>query len=63
MKNNAENFEEKLKKAEQILLKLDEDDIDLQTSIKLHNEGKKLLDEARDILENTKLNIISENDE
>lgn len=53
----SENFEEKIKKAEEILNRLDKEDVALDESIKLHNEGKELLKQARLILENAKLSI------
>lgn len=63
MQNETQNFEYKLKKAEDILTILNNDETNLEDSIKLHNEGKQLLKEARDILENAKLNIMSESNE
>ncbi|MFL1706802.1 exodeoxyribonuclease VII small subunit [Campylobacter sp. MOP7] len=52
-----DSFESKLIKANEILEKLSKDDLSLQQSVKLHKEGKKLLDEAGEILQNAKLQI------
>lgn len=52
-----DSFESKLIKANEILEKLNKDDLSLQQSVKLHKEGKKLLDEAGEILQNAKLQI------
>ncbi|MCR4941702.1 MAG: exodeoxyribonuclease VII small subunit [Campylobacter sp.] len=57
MNEENETFEEKLKKAEEILAKLDKDDVNLNESLKLHKQGKAVLDEARKMLENAKLSI------
>ncbi|MFC2748020.1 MAG: exodeoxyribonuclease VII small subunit, partial [Campylobacter concisus] len=42
---------------------LNKDDVNLENSIKLHEQGKKLLNEAREILENAKLSIKQVDDE
>ncbi|MBE2985111.1 exodeoxyribonuclease VII small subunit [Campylobacter sp. RM9344] len=52
-----QNFEDKIKMAEEILAKLDKDELNINESLKLHKQGKVLLDEARKILENAKLSI------
>ncbi|QKF92665.1 MULTISPECIES: exodeoxyribonuclease VII small subunit [unclassified Campylobacter] len=52
-----DSFESKLIKANEILEKLSKDDLSLEQSVKLHKEGKKLLDEAGEILQNAKLQI------
>ena len=46
-----------------ILNDLNKDDVSLENSIKLHEQGKKLLNEAREILENAKLSIKQVDDE
>ncbi|MGP1485796.1 MAG: exodeoxyribonuclease VII small subunit [Campylobacter sp.] len=51
------NFEEKLIKANEILNALNDENLSLDQSLKLHNEGKKLLKEAENILQNAKLVI------
>lgn len=52
-----DDFESKLAKAGEILERLNRDDLSLEQSVKLHKEGKKLLDEAGEILQNAKLQI------
>ncbi|MGB2552975.1 exodeoxyribonuclease VII small subunit [Campylobacter sp. MOP51] len=52
-----DSFESKLIKANEILEKLSKDDLSLEQSVKLHKEGKRLLDEAGEILQNAKLQI------
>ena len=49
--------------ADKILNDLNKDDVSLEKSIKLHEQGKKLLNEAREILENAKLSIKQVDDE
>lgn len=51
------NFEDKIKASEEILAKLQKDEISLDESLKLHKQGKILLSEAREILEKAKLSI------
>ena len=53
----SDNFESKLKKANEILKQLNDENLSLEQSLKLHNEGKKLLDEAEVMLQNAKLVI------
>ncbi|WP_169974367.1 MULTISPECIES: exodeoxyribonuclease VII small subunit [unclassified Campylobacter] len=52
-----DQFEDKLIKANEILERLSDENISLEDSVKLHKEGKKLLDEAAKILQNAKLVI------
>jgi exonuclease VII small subunit len=53
----SDNFESKLEKANEILKQLNDENLSLEQSLKLHNEGKKLLDEAEIMLQNAKLVI------
>ena len=63
MEQKEQSFEEKLALADKILNDLNKDDVSLENSIKLHEQGKKLLYEAREILENSKLSIKQVDDE
>ncbi|MBF0898011.1 MAG: exodeoxyribonuclease VII small subunit [Campylobacter concisus] len=63
MEQKEQSFEEKLAIADKILNDLNKDDVSLENSIKLHEQGKKLLNEAREILENAKLSIKQVDDE
>ena len=63
MEQKEQSFEEKLALADKILNDLNNDDVSLENSIKLHEQGKKLLNEAREILENAKLSIKQVDDE
>ena len=63
MEQKEQGFEEKLALADKILNDLNKDDVSLENSIKLHKQGKKLLNEAREILENAKLSIKQVDDE
>ena len=63
MEQKEQSFEEKLALADKILNALNKDDVSLENSIKLHEQGKKLLNEAREILENAKLSIKQVDDE
>lgn len=63
MEQKEQSFEEKLVLADKILNDLNKDDVSLENSIKLHEQGKKLLNEAREILENAKLSIKQVDDE
>ena len=63
MEQKEQSFEEKLALADKILNDLNKDDVSLEYSIKLHQQGKKLLNEAREILENAKLSIKQVDDE
>ncbi|MDL0088812.1 exodeoxyribonuclease VII small subunit [Campylobacter gastrosuis] len=55
----SENFEEKIKKAEEILANLNKDELTLAQSIALHKQGQVLIEEAREILEKAKLEVVS----
>ncbi len=50
-------FEEKLKKANEILEQLMKPDIPLAKSVELYKEGMKLLKEAQKLLEEAKIQI------
>ena len=63
MEQKEQSFEEKLALADKILNDLNKDDVSLENSIKLHEQGKKLINEAREILENAKLSIKQVDDE
>ena len=63
MEQKEQSFEEKLALADKIVNDLNKDDVSLENSIKLHEQGKKLLNEAREILENAKLSIKQVDDE
>ena len=63
MEQKEQSFEEKLALADKILNDLNKDDVSLENSIKLHEQGNKLLNEAREILENAKLSIKQVDDE
>ena len=63
MEQKEQSFEEKLALADKILNDLNKDDVSLENSIKLHEQGKRLLNEAREILENAKLSIKQVDDE
>lgn len=63
MEQKEQSFEEKLALADKILNDLNKDNVSLENSIKLHEQGKKLLNEAREILENAKLSIKQVDDE
>ncbi len=51
------DFEERLKKAKEILDELMKQDITLAKSVELYKEGMKLLKEAQEILEKAKIQI------
>ena len=63
MEQKEQSFEEKLALADKILNDLNKDEVSLENSIKLHEQGKNLLNEAREILENAKLSIKQVDDE
>ena len=62
MSENAQNFEEKVKQANEILAKLNDPSVSLEQSVELHERGKKLIEEACEILERAEL-IIKQADE
>lgn len=51
------NFEENLKKANQALEGLNDENLSLEQSVKLYKEGLAYLKEARNLLEKAKLEI------
>ena len=61
--NLSEDFESKLAKANEILKQLSDENLSLEQSVKLHKEGKKLLEEADKILQNAKLVVKDADDE
>ena len=61
--NLSEDFESKLAKANEILKQLCDENLSLEQSVKLHKEGKKLLEEADKILQNAKLVVKDADDE
>jgi len=61
--NLSEDFESKLAKANEILKQLGDENLSLEQSVKLHKEGKKLLEEAGEILQNAKLVVKDVDDE
>ena len=61
--NLSEDFESKLAKANEILKQLGDENLRLEQSVKLHKEGKKLLEEADKILQNAKLVVKDADDE
>ena len=61
--NLSEDFESKLAKANEILKQLGDENLGLEQSVKLHKEGKKLLEEADKILQNAKLVVKDTDDE
>ena len=63
MEQKEQSFEEKLALADKILNDLNKDDVSLENIINLHEQGKKLLNESREILENAKLSIKQVDDE
>ena len=61
--NLSEDFDSKLAKANEILKQLGDENLSLEQSLKLHKEGKKLLEEADKILQNAKLVVKDADDE
>lgn len=61
--NLSEDFESKLAKANEILKQLSDENLSLEQSVKLHKEGKKLLEEADKILQTAKLVVKDADDE
>ncbi|CAD2075882.1 exodeoxyribonuclease VII small subunit [Phocicoccus pinnipedialis] len=57
MTNKYKSFEDKLKRIDEIVLKLDSDEITLEESLELYKEGVILTKECDDILKNAQLNI------
>ena len=52
-----ENFEDKMKKINELLESLGDKDITLDKSVELYKNGISMLKEAKEILENAKLEI------
>lgn len=57
MQENSTSFEAKLQKANEILKRLNDENTSLEESVALHKEGKQLLLEASQMLQNAKLEI------
>lgn len=55
--NQTLSFEEKMKKLEDIIQKLDSDEVQLEESLSLYKEGIKLSKECDEILKNAQLEI------
>ena len=53
----SENFESKIEKIEKLLERLNVENLTLSDSVKLYKDGLKLVNEARAMLENAKLEI------
>ena len=51
------SFEEKMEKINVLLKSLNDKDLSLEESVKLYKQGVALLKEAKEILENAKLEI------
>ena len=57
MTNKNQSFEDKMKRIDEIVVKLDSDDITVEESLNLYKEGVTLTKECDDILKNAQLNI------
>ena len=53
----SESFEEKMEKINALLKSLNDKDLSLEGSVKLYKHGVALLKEAKEILENAKLEV------
>lgn len=53
----SESFEEKMEKISALLKSLNDKDLSLEESVKLYKQGVALLKEAKEILENAKLEV------
>lgn len=53
----SESFEEKMEKINALLKSLNDKDLSLEESVKLYKQGVALLKEAKEILENAKLEV------
>lgn len=53
----SESFESKIEKIEKLLESLNDENLTLSDSVKLYKDGLNLVNEARDMLENAKLEI------
>ena len=54
----SESFEEKMEKINALLKSLNDKDLSLEGSVKLYKQGVALLKEAKEILENAKLEVV-----
>ena len=65
MEKNEQTFEMKMTRLEEIVKSLDEEEVSLETSLILYQEGIKLSKECDDILKNAELKVaeLSEADE
>ena len=53
----SESLEEKMEKINALLKSLNDKDLSLEESVKLYKQGVALLKEAKEILENAKLEV------
>lgn len=53
----SENFEDKIKKIDEILSNMEKEDVDLNSSVKFYKDAMKLIKDASSLLENTELEI------
>ena len=53
----SESFEDKMEKINALLKSLNDKDLSLEESVKLYKQGVALLKEAKEILENAKLEV------
>ena len=53
----SENFESKIEKIEKLLESLNDENLSISDSVTLYKDGLKLVNEARAMLENAKLEI------
>ena len=53
----SESFEEKMEKINALLKSLNDKDLSLEESVTLYKQGVALLKEAKEILENAKLEV------
>ena len=53
----SESYEEKMEKINALLKSLNDKDLSLEGSVKLYKQGVALLKEAKEILENAKLEV------
>ncbi|AGZ81486.1 exodeoxyribonuclease VII small subunit [Campylobacter fetus] len=57
MQIENESFESKIEKLNELLNKLNDENLTLLDSVELYKSGTKLVKEAREMLENAKLSI------
>lgn len=53
----SENFEDKIKKIDEILSNMEKEDVDLNSSVKFYKDAMKLIKDASSLLENAELEI------